>query len=85
MDRRIEEIEEALNHPDFLVRQKNGLLLNQHQIRVLEENDIAWQQFSNMHSLLFYLEEILLEEKNDSLEKLSQELEEYAYYHESRK
>lgn len=85
MDKRIQEIEEELANPDFLSLQKNGLLLNNHQLQILEKNNIAWQEHSTMKSLIFYIEEIILEEENEELERLSQELQEFSYYHETRK
>ena len=51
MDDRIKEIEESLKHPDFLTRQKNGLMLNKHHIEVLERFKIEWQKYSTFSSL----------------------------------
>jgi len=85
MDERIKEIEENLKHPDFLTRQKNGLLLNRHQIEVLERFEIPWQTYTTFSSLVYEVEEVLLEVEDEELEKLSSELQEFSYYGEVRK
>ena len=71
MDSRIKEIEEMLNHPDFLTRQKNGLMLNKHHIEVLERFKIEWQKYSTFSSLVYEIEEILTETEDEELEKLA--------------
>lgn len=85
MDKRIEEIEEQLKHPDFLTKRENGLFLNNHQIELLERNQINWKEYSSIHSLLFEVENTLLEEENEELERLANELQEFSYYHETKK
>ena len=85
MDKRIEEIEEQLKHPDFLTKQENGLFLNKRQIQILERNQIEWKSYSSMHSLLFEVENVLLEEENEELERLANELQDFSYYYETKK
>lgn len=85
MDDKIKEIEEKLNHPDFLTRQKNGLMLNKHHIEVLERFKIEWQKYSTFSSLVYEIEEILTEIEDEELEKLANELQEFSYYSEVRK
>lgn len=85
MDKRIEEIEEQLKHPDFLTKQENGLFLNKRQIEILERNQIEWKSYSSMHSLLFEVENVFLEEENEELERLANELQDFSYYYETKK
>jgi len=85
MDERIREIEENLKNPDFLTRQQNGLMLNKHQIEVLERFQIPWKNYSTFSSLVYEIEETLLEEDDEELEKLASELQEFSYYSEVRK
>jgi len=69
MDKRIIEIEESLLHPDFLKKRENGLLLNNHQIDILERYQISWKTYTTMKSLLFAIEEILENEESEELEE----------------
>ncbi len=85
MDKRIIEIEESLLHPDFLKKRENGLLLNNHQIDILERYQISWKTYTTMKSLLFAIEEILENEESEELEELADTLQEYSYYQETRK
>lgn len=85
MDDRIREIEESLKHPNFLTKQQNGLLLNKHQIEVLDRFKIPWQNYSTYLSLVYIVEEVLLEVENEDLEKIASELQEFSYYNEVKK
>lgn len=85
MDEIIKQIEEKLNKPDFLTRQKNGLLLNNYQISVLERFQVPWQSCNSYSSLVYEIEEILLEAEDEELETVVNELQELNYYNEVRK
>lgn len=85
MDERIKEIEENLKNPDFLTRQQNGLLLNKHQIEILEKFQIPWQSHTSFSSLVYEIEEVLLETEDEELERIASELQEFSYYNEVRK
>lgn len=85
MDERIIEIEKKLENPDFLTHQKNGLLLNKHQIEVLERFQIPWKNYTTYSSLVYELEEILLEESDEELELIANQLQEFSYYSEVNK
>lgn len=85
MDNRIKEIEEKLKNPDFLTRQKNGLLLNKRQIDILDRFNVPWQNCTTFTSLVYEIDEILLEIDDEELEKLASELQEFSYYNEVNK
>ncbi len=82
-------VEEALKkvevESDFLKRRSNGMLLSDHQIAVLESNNINYKNYNNLSALLFEIEEILNEENNDELEEVSRQLAEIHYYSETNK
>ena len=77
--------EKKLENPDFLTHQKNGLLLNKHQIEVLERFQIPWKNYTTYSSLVYELEEILLEESDEELELIANQLQEFSYYSEVNK
>ena len=85
MDERIIEIEKSLEKPDFLIRQTNGLLLNKYQIDVLERFQIPWKNYTTYSGLVYELEEILLEESDEELERVASQLQEFSYYSEVNK
>jgi len=85
MDERIKKIEKSLENPDFLTRQKNGLLLNKYQIEVLERFQIPWKNYTTYSGLVYELEEILLEESDEELEHVASQLQEFSYYSEVNK
>lgn len=66
---------------DFYMKRKNGLLLRDSQIDVLERYHIFYQQFDNISSLIFRMEEVL-NEMTDAfdLERVCEELSEMHYY-----
>lgn len=82
-------VEEAFNltgvENSFLKRRTNGLLLSDYQIEVLDRNDIHYQNYSNMSSLLFEIEEALNQEENEELDEVSRQLAEMHYYSETNK
>ncbi len=69
----------------FLKRRKNGFLLSDYQVEVLDKNHIHYQAYSNLSSLLFEIEESLNEEENEELEEVSRQLAEIHYYNETNK
>ena len=60
------------------------LYLTKNQIDILNRNDIEYKSKS-IDQLIFELEDILNYEENDELDKLSSELSEFNYYHNTNK
>jgi len=71
---------------DFYIKRKNGIMLKDSQIQILERYQINYQNHSNLSSLLFEIEECLNELPDaEDLESLSIELSEVHYYNETNK
>ena len=60
------------------------LYLTKNQIDILKRNDIEYSNKS-IDELIFELEDILNYEDNDELDKLSMDLSEFNYYHNTNK
>ncbi len=74
-----------INH-DFYMKRKNGMMLKDSQIKILERYHIFYQNYSELSSLLFKIEECLNEyDECEDLEEVSRELSENHYYYETRK
>lgn len=85
-DVNIEQLLEELNiDHDFYLKRKNGLTLKDSQIEILEKYHIFYQNYSSLSSLLFAIEDCLNEIEAEDLEKVSEELSEFHYYHETNK
>ena len=65
----------------FLKRRKNGLMLSDNDIVILERNGIDYLKATNIKNLIFMIEEALNEEENEELESLNTRLGEYNYYY----
>lgn len=66
-------------------KRDNGLLLSDEQIEVLDRYDIDYLKYNNISSLIYEIEEILNEEYNEELDKVSGELAEFNYYNNTNK
>lgn len=82
IDSLLEELQ--IDH-DFYVKRKNGFMLKDSQIEVLNRYHIFYQNYSSLSSLLFGIEEVLNEIEAEDLEKVSEELAELHYYQETHK
>ena len=70
----------------FLKRRENGLLLSDEDILILKRNGLNYLEYNNLKSLLFAIEEILVEDSDlIELEQLSMKLGEYNYYNYTNK
>lgn len=82
-------LEEAIQVEDIdnviLKRRKNGILLSDYQISVLNRNNIDYNNYSNIHDLLFDIEELLNDDYDDELDLISSQLAEFIYYNETKK
>ena len=85
----VDELTKELNlEKSFLKRRENGLLLNDHQVEVLNYYAIDYKNYSNLSSLLFGIDEYLNEATDydtAELEEIYQELQEIHYYSETKK
>ena len=69
----------------FMKKRKNGLMLSDNDIEILEENNINYLEFHNLKELIFKIEEVLEEQEDERLEELSMKLGEYNYYNYTNK
>ncbi len=81
----IDEINDINYDKNMHVLRKNGLLLSDVQIEILNRNNIDYLKFNNINSLIYEIEKILNDDYNDELENLSIELAEYNYYQNTNK
>jgi hypothetical protein len=80
LDRLVQDIFEQ----NQLERINDKLYLTKNQIDILNRNDIEYKSKS-IDQLIFELEDILNYEDNDELDRLSSELSEFNYYHNTNK
>lgn len=78
----VEEINIDKNIP---LKRKNGLVLRNSHIEILKKNNINYESYASLNSLILAIEEILNEEDNEELEWLSEELSEINYYNYTNK
>lgn len=71
----------------FLKKRKNGLLLSDEDVKVLELYNIDYLKFQSLESLIFEISQVLDEYSGDItlLEELNIKLGEYNYYHYTNK
>ena len=80
IDRIIEDVFEE----NQIEKVNDNLYLTKRQIDILKRNDIEYKSKS-IEELIFELEDILNYEENDELDRLSSELSEFNYYHNTNK
>ena len=80
IDKELESIFEG----NELEKVNDKLYLTKNQIEVLKRNDIEYSN-KTIDSLMFELEEILNYEDNEELERISLEISEFNYYHNTDK
>lgn len=72
-----------------LKQRKNGLLLSDYQIEVLKRHNINYENYTNLNSLIFKIEEYIEEVENyidiTDIDDLSKELSEQNYYQNTNK
>lgn len=84
----IEELinEIDINPKDFLKKRKNGLILRDSHIEILKRNGINYENYSNLKSIIFEIEQMIENgESDEELEALSEELSEIYYYNYTNK
>ena len=66
------KIEDAINFSNqeelLLKHRKNNMLLSDYQINVLRQNGFDYLKYSNIHDLLFDIEELLNDDYNEELD-----------------
>lgn len=78
-----EEINEIVSNSRQNVNKKNinGIFLSDYQINVLKERNIKYDFFTDLKQLLYEIEDYLNYQEDEELERISQELAEFDYYH----
>ncbi|MGN1379920.1 MAG: hypothetical protein ACI4XR_06005 [Bacilli bacterium] len=70
---------------DLKVERKNGMFLSNNQIKTLKKNNIDYDNYDSLESLIFELNNVLIEEEDDELESLAIDLAEFNYYNNQNK
>lgn len=74
------------NQEELLLKhRKNNMLLSDYQINVLKKNGFDYLKYSNIHDLLFDIEELLNDDYNEELDLVSSQISEFIYYNETKK
>ena len=82
----IGEVIDFASQQDLLLkRRKNNLLLSDFQVNVLKQNGFDYLKYSNIHELLFDIEEDLNEDYDEELDLVSSQIAEFIYYSETKK
>ncbi len=80
LEKELEQLKE--NHH---VKKVGNLYLMNYQQEILQKYHVPFKTCQTMKELLFYLSDIVDEEEFDELELVANELQEFSYYHETRK
>lgn len=64
---------------------KNNIYLSDFQISVLKRFDIDYAKYNDIKSIIFEIEDILNNDNDPELEKVSLELSEFNYYNNTNK
>ncbi len=82
----IEEIISEVKLTDELKKRKNGLILRDSHIEILNRYGINYKEFASISSLILEIENVLETEVDaDDLESVSEELSEINYYNYTNK
>ncbi len=74
------------NYQELLFkRRENGLLLNDYQINVLNNNGIDYKKYGNLHDLLYDIDYILQDNYQEELDIVASQIGEILYYSETKK
>lgn len=69
----------------LLKRRNNGMLFSDYQISVLKRNSINYENYADLQTLLFDIEEILNDNYDDELDLISGQIAEFIYYRDTKK
>lgn len=70
---------------DLTVERENGMFLSNNQVKTLKKNNIDYNNYDNLESLIFELNNILNEIDDEELESLAIDLAEFNYYNNQNK
>ena len=70
---------------DLRVERENGMFLSNNQVKTLKKNNIEHNNYDNLESLIFELNNILNEIDDEELESLAIDLAEFNYYNNQNK
>lgn len=69
----------------ILKRRNNGFLFSDYQINILNRNGLNYEKYSNLHDLLFDIEECLNSDYDEDLDVVGSQIAELLYYKETKK
>lgn len=79
----------SLNIDNELKTRKNGLLLTDEQIEILKRHNINYEEYNNIQSLIFKIEEYINDVQGymdiTDIDEVSKELSEQNYYNNTNK
>ena len=79
----------SLNIDNEIKTRKNGLLLTDEQIEILKRHNINYEEFNNLQSLIFKIEEYINDVQGymdiTDIDEVSKELAEQNYYNNTNK
>ena len=70
---------------DLRVERENGMFLSNNQVKTLKKNNIDYNNYDNLESIIFELNTILNEIDDEELESLAIDLAEFNYYNNQNK
>ena len=70
---------------DLRVERENGMFLSDNQVKTLKKNNIDYNNYDNLESIIFELNNILNEIDDEELESLAIDLAEFNYYNNQNK
>lgn len=74
------------NNDELLFKhRKNNMVLSDYQINVLNRNGFDYLKYTNIHDLLFDIEEELNNDYDEELDLVSSQIAEFIYYNETKK
>lgn len=80
---------EKINENNSLKKRTNGLILSDNQIAILHKHGIKYENFNNLSSLIFSIEEYIMEVESyidiKDIEEISIQLSEQNYYQNTNK
>ena len=82
----VDEAIKFANYQEVMYKRRdNGLLLSDYQIMVLNNNGINYNNYTNMHDLLFDINYILQDNYQEELDIVASQIGEILYYSETKK
>lgn len=70
---------------DLRVERENGMFLSNNQVKTLKKNNIDYNNYDNLESLIFELNNVINEVDDEELESLAIDLADFNYYNNQNK